>query len=184
VNVIDNEVWYNTIMIGDSTRSPGIVRITGHDRKIDWDKKPANGTQGATSTLKGIPLGGFQAEFTLSTPEEQEAWPAFQRLLESSYNGPAPKALPIYHPDLAENRYTDVVVENIGGQRDDGLGGKLVAVVFGEHRPPQPKPAKKAEPNDSDLPLLINKVHPVPKPGPNQTAKDELAGLLDQARAP
>jgi hypothetical protein len=182
VNVIDNEVWYNTIMVGE-TRSPGIVRVTGHDRKIDWKKQPAQGTQGATSTLVGIPLGTFQTEFTLSTIEEQEAWPAFQRLLESTYSGPTPKALPIYHPDLAENRFTDAVVENIGGLRDDGLGGKLVQVLWSEHRPPKPKPAQKPL-TDADLPLLIDKKHPVPKPGPNQAARDELAGLFEQARAP
>lgn len=58
--------------------------------------------------------------------------------------GPEPVALPIYHPDLAANRFTEVCVATIGGVVRDERGGATVQVKFIEYRPPKPKPTKTA----------------------------------------
>ena len=96
-------------------------------------------------------------------------------MLASSLEGASPKALAIYHPDLARNKITDVVVESIGVLQHDGKNGATVVVKFLEYRPPKPKPAKKA---------AAGKAAGTSRPDPNADAKRELAALLAQAKAP
>ena len=105
---------YASIVLG-TARSPGVVTLTGHDREWSWDVQQAKGQTGASSALNGDSVGQFQASFYLASPADQIAWPAFQRVLESAVMGPKPVALPIYHPDLAANRFTEVCVATIGG---------------------------------------------------------------------
>jgi len=129
---------YASIVLG-TARSPGVVTLTGHDREWSWDVQQAKGQTGASSALNGDSVGQFQASFYLASPADQIAWPAFQRVLESAVMGPEPVALPIYHPDLAANRFTEVCVATIGGVVRDERGGATVIVKFIEYRPPKPK---------------------------------------------
>ncbi len=132
---------FRAITLGTAT-SPGTVTLTGHDRDPSWDVEAAKGQKGASSTLNGDSVGQFQASFYLASAADQIAWPAFQRVLESTLSGP--KALPIYHPDLAANHFTEVCAASIGGIVRDERGGATVLVKFIEYRPPKPARAKKA----------------------------------------
>lgn len=177
----DNSEMYDVIVLG-TMRSPGVVRLSGHDRNEKWDIKEAKGTTSATTTLNGDPIGQFEATFYLADdgydggPSDFDRWEDFQRLVESTTNGPKPIALPIFHPDLARNRITDVVNGGVGGMVHDGKGGATVKVKFLEYRPPKPKPPKKP---GSGTGTRIQE-----KPDPNAEAKRQLAALFEQAKQP
>jgi hypothetical protein len=176
----------STLVLG-TMRSPGVVKLSGHNRNKDWDVKAAKGQTGASSSLNGDPVGQFEAEFYLAGddvdsvngPSDFDVWEDFQRLIESTTNGPTPIALPIYHPDLARNKFTEVTNGGVGGMIHDGKGGAIVKVKFLEYRPPKPKPAAKAQPK----PGGDNGAGPT-KPDPNAKAKEELRRLREKANEP
>lgn len=175
------------IVLG-TMRSPGVCKILGGDRLEDWDIKKAAGQAGASSTLKGKPLGEFEIEFYLAddsaTPDEHsdfEVWEKFQRLCESTTSGPTPVTLPIFHPDLARARYTEVVLRSMGLAIHDGRGGRTHKVKFGEHKPPKPKaPAKAKQGRYAETEGDIGTGRRAEDP--NEAAKRELASLVDQAK--
>ncbi len=171
-----------------TTRSPGVLKLSEHDRWKNWDVQAAKGTTGASSNLNGDPIGRFTATFHLAEFDgdgaptgDFENWTAFRKLIESLTQGPTPIALPIYHPDLAENGFTEVSSGGIGAAVHDGTGGKSYAVKFIEYKPPKAKPSgkAKAKPAGGTVPGK-----PPPPPDPNAKAKAELASLLAVARAP
>jgi hypothetical protein len=176
------------IVLGtDGQRSPGVVELSGHDRVDKWDNQSAKGTAGSSSKLNGADIGSFTAKFKLRDdridPEggnDFTRWDVFQRLIDSTVSGPTPVALPIYHPDLARNKYTEVVRASMGGMVHDGTGGATVTVKFQEYKPPKPKPAVKAKAKPS-APGANEKGK---APDPNAAAKAELASLLAEAKKP
>lgn len=181
---------YSTIVLG-TVRSPGVVTLAGHDREQSWDIAEAKDQQGASTKLNGAPIGQFQASFYLAADGSDDEgtddfarWDAFQRLIESTTAGPTPVALPIYHPDLARNGFTEVVSGGVGGMVHDGRGGATVQVKFLEYRPPKPKPVKRAAPKPGASTANAGARTGVVKPDPNKRAKDELAALLEEARTP
>ncbi len=194
ISTLLNAEAYDKIVLGTAS-SPGKVTLNGHDREKNWNVAKSKGTVGASSTLNGDDLGEFEATFELGGDgyeeeirndvlrDELEQWDDFQRLIESTTNGPKPVALPIYHPDLARNRYTEVVNRGVGGVVHDGKGGAMVKVKFGEHRPPKPKPVAKAVSKPSQTYATTDEGRRSP-PDPNAAAKAELAGLLTEARKP
>lgn len=180
--LFENPDLVDKIILGTTT-SPGKVTLSGHNRDKDWNIAKAKGQAGASSTLNGDPLGEFEATFELADDEDFDAWDEFQRLIESTTNGPKPVALPIYHPDLARNRFTEVVNRGISGMTWTGNGGATVKVKFGEHRPPKPKPAAKAEAKPGQQ-TAGSTTGPQQKPDPNAAAKQELARLREEAARP
>ena len=179
---------YSSIILGNK-RSPGVVTLSGHDRNQNWDVQPAKGQDGESSQLNGRKLGEFQASFYLASDHDDDRgsndfidWDAFQALIESTTNGPTPVALPIYHPDLVRNGFTEVVNAGIGGLIWDDRGGCTVQVKFREHRPPKPKAPAKAKAKASSG--TAKPGDPPAKPDPNADAKRELAGLVDEAKKP
>lgn len=186
----ENDYELSHILVG-TTWSPGICKLSGHKRTLAWDVKAAKGQVGASSTLGGQPLGDFTATFTLSDdsidPDSEltdfDQWEEFARLLWSTVRGAKPVALPIYHPDLADNLYTEIVLREMGEMVHDGKGGATIAVKLGEHKPPKPKPAAKAETKPAQTYATTDEGRRSP-PDPNAAAKEELAGLLDEARKP
>ena len=133
-----DEELFNAIELA-GTRSPGTVKLTGHDRKINWDVKAGKGQSGASTTLKNIPLIEFTAVFYLADEEDFQDWSAFRELINSSISGSTPKALDIYHPSLASNNIKSVVLASMGGDVFDGKGGKSITVKFQEYSPPKAK---------------------------------------------
>lgn len=171
-NPIDNEELYDSIALG-GVRSPGKVTLSGHNRKIDWDVKTVQGQAGANITLKSIPPVQFTATFYLVRDDalgidDIEKWPSFLALINSTVNGTNPKAVDIYHPDLASNDIKSVVKAEVGGVQHDGKGGQTIAVQFLEYRLPKPKggtPSGSKKSAGAD---------------PNQAALEELARLTKQ----
>lgn len=189
----DIEEQLSYIVLG-TTRSPGVVKLTGHDRKEKWDIKDAKGQDGASTSLQGKPIGQFTATFYLVDDgaddlNQFDAWDSFQKLIESTTNGTKPTALPIYHPDLARNGYTTVVKSSVSGMAYDGRGGATVVVEFIEYKPPKPKTAAKAQPKAAGAtPTTYANTNEGPRSpppsDPNADAKRELDSLVNQASAP
>ncbi len=174
---VDNEDLYEGIVLG-GVKSPGRVTLSGHDRKVSWDVKEGSGQSGATTTLKSIPPIEFTATFYLVQDPAQEiddfdGWDAFLAAVNSTVSGPKPKALDVYHPDLADNGITSVVKASVGGATYDGKGGTTYVIKFQEYRPPKPA---GGSPSGSGAKAKT-------KTDPDQAAKDELARLTKQYQA-
>lgn len=174
---------YDKLLLGN-LESPGIVTLSGHGRPQDWDVKKAKGTVGATTKHNGSTVAQFVAEFHLAgyTGDEQgdddfAKWDAFQDLVHSLTSGPRPKAVPVYHPDLARNNITTVTNGEIGGMRHDGMGGALVQIKFLEYIPPRPRRVSSPERSSSTVREGVTTL----EADPNVVAKVELQGLQDQA---
>jgi hypothetical protein len=167
-NPVDDEDIYDSIELG-GLRSPGVVKLSGHDRKINWDIKTAKGQKGATTELKDIPPIEFTATFYLANVDEWNAWAEFATKINSTVVGSVPKALDIEHPDLAANDISSVVLSSFGGTIHDGKGGQTVAVKFLEYKPPKPK---GGAPKGSTKKTAAT--------DPNAAALEELAALTDQ----
>jgi hypothetical protein len=158
--------------------SPGKVTLSGYARKHEWEEQKPKGSKGTHTINHGPKNSGFTASFMLADFEDCEAWDEYQSMLAASVEGPTPKALSAYHPDLVRNKIIDVVVESIGDMTHDGRGGATVVCKFIEYRPPKPKPAVKADATGKQRTgnTTVN--------DPNAARKAELAALLEQARRP
>lgn len=150
-NPIDNQDLYDAIVV-EGKRSPGVATLSGHDREFGWDVKKAQGQAGAAITRTSEDLAEFTVKFDLTDRDDFNAWPAFQKHLEQSVTrAQTTKALAIYHPDLARNRITSVVVKKIGGIVHDDKGGQSVTVAFIEYAPPKKKKPAGPDPNQKEL---------------------------------
>jgi hypothetical protein len=173
-NIIDDEEYYGSITLA-GVRSPGRVTLSGHDRKIGWDIKKGAGQSGATTTRTSNDPIEFTATFYLLKDEAQgiddfELWDDFATLIYSTVAGKTPKALDIYHPDLAANDILSVVLSLFGGPVYDGKGGATIAVKFLEY-----KPAKAVGGSPSG-----SKTKPKNENDPNAAMKAELEKLTKQ----
>lgn len=144
INPIDDEAVYNCVYLAGK-KSPGVVTLSGHDRKVNWDVKDGPGISGATTTLKNIPPVEFTATFYLVKDEAQgidqlTEWEIdFLPVIESTVNGTKPKALDIFHPDLARQSppIASVCKALVGAPVHDGKGGQTITVKFQEYRAPK-----------------------------------------------
>lgn len=164
--------------------SPGVVTLSGHDDWENWKVQKAKGNVGATTKLQGKNVRQFQASFYLVQSSEDEPggdvtrWEeTFRPLIESTTNGPEPKALGIYHPDLAAAGITEVTSGGISAAKHDGVGGVTYVVRFLEYRPPKPKPPKKPD-------AIRQGVTTLEARDPNAEAKAQLRALVAQAKDP
>lgn len=160
-----------------SLRSP-VVKITGHDRKPKWDVKQATAQVGASSTLVGQEIGQFRANFYLVDDDDMAVWFDFRDLAKSTTAGPKPIALPVWHPDLADNDYTEAAQNGISGLTWDDKGGASCWIDFIEYRPAKAKPSATAKGASSTAKGKDKKADP------NAAAKAELGKLLDEASKP
>jgi hypothetical protein len=179
------EIAETTIVLG-TMRSPGTCTISGHDRNENWDVQKAKGTTGASSQLNGKDIGKFTVTFYLvddgsAEPGQSqfEQWDRFEKLIRSLTDASTPVALPIYHPDLARQGFTEVSNAGIGGVTRDKLGGRTVTVSFIEYKPPKKKPAAQAQAK----PAAAGGATGAQKaPDPNAKAKQELKDLVAAAK--
>lgn len=154
-------------------KSPGNVKLSGHDSKEEWDIKVSPGTKGAGMTHKARMPKTFTATFYLADdsylPDGQndfDVWDDFCALVESTVAGDKPKALEIYHPDLERVGIKRVVKDTIAGLVHDGKGGATGVIKFTEYAPPQPAGGNAASKRK--------------QPDPNQDLKNELTDLTNQ----
>lgn len=151
------------------TKSPGVVKLSGHDDVEQWDVKEGSGQKGATLTRKGKKPIEFTATFYLADLDDIEAWPAFQALINTTVAGTT-KALDIYHPDLARQGIKSVVKGTVGGVVHDGHCGQTIAVKFQQYAPPV---ATGGSPTGSTA-------KKPDAPDPNAAANAEIARLTAQ----
>ena len=178
----DLYLLYQGVILG-GLQSPGVVTLSGHDRTKNWDVQAAKGQTGASSKLNGNPIGTFTATFYLAGDHSEaegddddfERWDKFKKLVESTTNGPKPIALPIYHPDLLAQGFTEVCNGGISGMVHDGKGGATVTVKFIEFKPPKKKKIASATGKPGTV---------TPTPDPNAAAKVELIRLTAIAKTP
>jgi len=177
-NPVDHPGLYDVIELA-GRKSPGIVTLSGHDRNEKWDVKEPDGSGGGSTTHKGEKVTEFQASFALlkdpTIPLDEFAeWETFPALIRSSLpSSGTPKALAIYHPDLAANDIKSVSKAGIGGMVHDGKGGATVVVKFLEFRP-----AKKKGGTPSSTKATTA------KPDPNADLKKQIDELLKEAQRP
>jgi hypothetical protein len=183
-NAIDDADLYGSIVLA-GVRSPGVVTLSGHNRKIGWDVKKAPGQSGASTTRTSEDPVEFTASFFLVKDDAQgiddiSAWPAFLDLIKSTVAGTTPKALDIYQPDLAENDIKSVVLSEIGGVVHDGMGGQTRTIKFLEYRPAK---AKGGSPSGSNAKPKAKTSPGVNPNDPNAAANAELEALRKQYEA-
>lgn len=194
INAFDDAEFFDAVIVEDQI-SPGKVTITGHDWAEKWETKEQQGATGEVALHKGQEVRPFQLTFDLVLdPEDPEGesdfdrWQLFAELLRSSTSGPEPRALFIFHPDLASNMITSVVLVSIGGMiRSEDPGRAQVQVVLRPYDPARDKPVKPATAGGGSGSGSATPTAPgeaPPKPDPNAAAKEELAQLLDAAEAP
>ena len=179
----NTESWDHLILAG--MYSPGVVTLSGPERVIGWAEQAANGQAGATSSRTGEPLGKLQASFYLVDEEYITAgdtdfteWELFQQLCESSTSGKSPIALEVYHPDLARNHYTAIVLDKMGEMKPDGKGGATIIVSFREHRPKAPKPSGSATQAEANAAKQVDAASRAAA----DAAEKELADLIAKGR--
>lgn len=177
LNPVDFPELYDVVVLG-GVRSPGKVTLSGHDRAVDWDIKKGPGQAGATMTKRGEDPVEFTLTFYLVQDVSQgiddfEEWPAFLGLINSTVEGATPKAIDIYHPDLAYNGIYSVVKKSVGGVLHDGKGGQTIVVKLIEYRPP-----KKSGGSPSG-----SVTKPKTESDPNAAAKAEVDRLTKQYEA-
>jgi hypothetical protein len=178
-NPVDNSDLFDAIVVAGK-RSPGFVKLSGHKRAHKWDIKEADGAGGASTTYKGESIAQFTATFTLvkddvAGTDDFAAWETFATLLRSALpSSGKPKALTIYHPDLAKNDIKTVCPATIGGMEHDGKGGASITVDFVEYRPPKKKGGAPTG----------TKTSTTSKVDPNADLKAELDRLLVEAKKP
>lgn len=153
---------FEHIILADKI-SPGLAILSGHERVVKWDVKEGNGQDGGSTTLKGFPPGSFTVNFYLTKDESFDVdefadWEPFADLIWSTVRGKTPKALDIYHPDLARNDYKSVTLGKMGGLVHDGKGGANIAVLFQEYRPPKPKGGSPRKPVPSPREVELNRL--------------------------
>ena len=158
-NPIDDPDLYDHVELG-GVQSPGIVTITGHDRKIGWDIKKGSGQSGATTTRSSDDPTEFTCSFYLADEEDFDAWPTFLATVNSTVSGQTPTALDIYHPDLAENDIKAVVKATVMGSVHDGKGGVTKVVKFLEYRPPRTLSAALERPASAAEPMVPSATRP------------------------
>ena len=166
-NPISNPDLYDHIELG-GVQSPGVVTLSGHDRKIGWDIKKGNAQSGATTTRSCDDPVEFTASFYLADEEDFDAWPTFLAVINSTVSGKTPSALDVYHPDLAENDIKSVVKGTVAGTVHDGKGGQTRVVKFLEYKPPR---KAGGSPNGSKAGAAAK------APDPNAAALAEIAAL-------
>ncbi len=166
-NPIDDSDLYDVLVV-TGVASPGVVRLSGHDRVIGWDVKKGAGQSGATTTRTSEDPIEFTATFSLVDADDWAAWRDFSDLLRSSVKAKKPQALDVYHPDLAENDIKSVVLKSMGGTVHDGKGGATIAVKLLEYRPPKPAGGSPAGSKSKA------------KKDPNADVKEELAKTLGE----
>jgi hypothetical protein len=142
--------------------------------------KAAKGSTGASTTLEGKAPREFTTVVFLAddeTGEEFYRWDTFRALVESTTTGAKPKALPIYHPDLARAHITEAAKKDIKGPKYDGKGGATYTIDWIEYRPPKPKPPTRPA-------AASGGTTPRDTYDPNAAAKAQLESLLAEARKP
>jgi hypothetical protein len=142
INPSDNPEQYDYCWLAGMP-TPGLVEVTGGDRKHKWDKKEAKGSSGATITSQGAEPAEPTMKVRLWFDRENNInhfwlWDLnIKPILEAALEGKT--AIDIYHPSLAANGINSVVVQEVSQLAKEGEDGlHSITIKFLEFRPPKP----------------------------------------------
>lgn len=171
---------YNHILIGGQ-KSPGVCKLSGFKRAVDWDRKQGGGQDGESTSRKGkVAANGTVTVYLADeqgTLSEQDEWQAYAAFLQHAQDSGI--AYDVYHPDLATLKIHSCIVQDVALVEHDGKGGAFASFGLLEYRPPKKKPVSKPKSKTSG-----SKPGEPKKADPNADAKKELEALLKQAQAP
>lgn len=143
LNPSDATELFDSIVF-DGRRSPGVVTLTGFDREQSIDVQESDGQKGASTKWKGEKCGSGTLTFAIVRNDDRNEfaeWDEYAELFWSTIppkSGDKPVAKDIYHPDLARNHYTSIILRKMGKIVHDGKGGATIAVEVAEYYPPKP----------------------------------------------
>lgn len=142
INPADSPEQYDRALLAGNTPTPGVVKIEGANRAVEWEKKKAKGSSGATVTAQGRePAEPTMKVFLWRDHDAQinhfDLWySTVLPLLKGALEGKT--AIDIYHPALADNDIKSVVVQEIGQLLpEDETGLYSVSVKLLEYSPPK-----------------------------------------------
>lgn len=125
---------------------PGVARVEGCARVHDWQVNAANGSEGATTTLKGGGLAKPKITFRLwkgydglAWVDYFAAWETFKEVFERTVTGKDPQAITIEHPQFQHNKIRAVVLAQMGDLVPMPDGSAEVTVELLEYKKPKPK---------------------------------------------
>lgn len=167
--------------------APGKCTVQGLEDPENWNVSKAKGSTGASTKLEGKAPREFSTMHELADDGdgvEFYAWDTFRALVDSTTNGAEPKALPIYHPDIARAHITEASKKNVKGPVYDGKGGAVYTIDWIEFRPPKPKPPARARATSAGSSATGADGATRDRYDPNAAAKAELESLLTEAQRP
>lgn len=138
----------DTIVV-NGEKCPGKCTVQTPNSPRGWDERNGYGMSGATLAPKGDPLATFKVLVEVWKGDDYVAWKAFaakyfSKTVKNSPGSVTPKALGIYHPELAAPpiSISSVVVLDFTshGVDDDGLWSGVLD--FKEYRKPIQVPQK------------------------------------------
>jgi len=184
MNPLDHPEQYDTIVLADQ-RSPGLCKLGGPMLDHGWQKQKPKGSSGAETIHNGDDLVEFTVELYLWRDERVDhfaGWEAWRPLLRRPIAKGSPKALDVYHPQLAELGVTSVVCSKEGSLEPDGKGGARVRLTFLQYAPPVA--ASSGKPGGSAATAPGGAANAPKAPDPNQDLKDQIADLTEQFNRP
>lgn len=185
VNPYDNPELYDVFLLGGQI-SPGVCTFNFPTRLEGWDVQVPKGSSGGNTVRKDQPPVEFEVTLLLWRDEFVDhfaAWDAWKAILTKPIAKNAPKALDIYHPQLADLQIRSVVVKP--HTEPQPLSGKMtgaatVKIGFLEYKPI--KTAATVAPNGSTTGVAL--AGEGAKPDPNADLKAQIANLTAQLQKP
>lgn len=144
-NPVDTPQLYDSFRLAGQD-SPGVCSFDSPPKRgTGWDLQAPSGGSGGYTVKHKVPPISFTVKLYLWKGDDLYAmpvdhfskWETFKRLLVKPVKTTDPKALAIYHPQLAglQPPVTDVVVGSASEPAPDGKGGAWVEILFHEFRP-------------------------------------------------
>jgi hypothetical protein len=128
--------------ITTATATHGVVKVSGAERKYDWDEKKSAGSQGQTITYRGWGLAKPKIKFQFWLDAQIRAfYDQLQAPMSYDAQKTAPKPWDVYHPQLFASQIYWLVTTNIGELLQEGAQLWSVTVETLEFRQPTSKNA-------------------------------------------
>lgn len=123
----------------NNEQCPGKCVIHGAGTPREWDIRKGYGLSGATVVFMGNTVSRFDIDVTIFTQQDFDAWSAFYgKYLQKPDQGKYPRAVGIYHPQLAVLGIGSMVVEDVTQFEQDDTGGWTCTIKCIEFKKPKP----------------------------------------------
>ena len=103
---------FDVVVIGGAT-CPGIVKLSGFERKWKWDKKGGKGASGVTPTMTGKDECTGVLKFFVWTGLQFVLWEGFRPQFKYDPTKQTLQAVSVYHPVLADLDIASLFCEHL-----------------------------------------------------------------------